>query len=460
MSELGGLIERGLARVNESHVHELGRVLEAALLVIHPNELRSGRESLDLFTSKSVETMNSFLLSTRDFVLSTVKRTNTVLTPLKVDELVSLVQGGLREDLYLRRFEVYESAFARRVASFGGTMKLADFHADFSKATLHAGISNRIRASLRELRDDLLTELERQRNTSPSAKKLSKHPGDRQMSYSASIFNVMIASPGDVASERAIVRDVVYEWNAVNANSREIVLLPVGWETHSSPEMGATAQTIINRQVLSKCDLLVGVFWTRIGTATERHLSGTVEEIEEHISAGKPAMLYFSSQPVALDMVDMDQVQKLKAFKASCQSGGLYETYDSHSEFKDKFYRQLQLKINEHPLFQTASLGGEEQVIVESRTQLPDLSPEARVLLKEASQDRGGTIIHARYIGGTGIQTNGKNLIPSNERREVAKWEQALEELKAKDLVVDRGYKGEVFEITNLGYQVADMIAL
>jgi hypothetical protein len=280
------------------------------------------------------------------------------------------------------------------------------------------------------------------------------------MSYSATTFNVMIASPGDVASERAIVRDVVYEWNAVNSNSRKVVLLPVGWETHSSPDMGAAAQTIINRQVLSKCDLLVGVFWTRIGTATEHHLSGTVEEIEEHILTGKPAMLYFSSQPVVLDMVDMDQVQKLKAFRASCQSRGLYETYDSHGEFKDKFYRQLQLKVNEHSLFQVASAGGDAQVILESRTQLPSLSPEARVLLKEASQDRGGTIIYAKFIGGTAIQTNGKNLIPSKERREVAKWEQALEELMSMDLVVDSGHKGEVFEITNLGYQVADMIAL
>ena len=460
MSELGGLIERGLARINELHVHELGRVLEAAISVIHPNDRRSGRESLDIFTSKSVEATNAFLQSARELVLSAVKSTNTVLTPVKVDELISLVRGGLREGLYLRRFEGYESAFARRVASYGNTMKLSDFRADLSKAALHAGASNRIRASVRELEDALLTELERQHNTRAFAKKVLQHSGDRQMSYSASTFNVMIASPGDVASERAIVRDVVYEWNAVNANSRRVVLLPVGWETHSSPEMGATAQTIINRQVLSKCDLLVGVFWTRIGTATERHLSGTVEEIEEHISAGKPAMLYFSSQPVALDMVDMDQVQKLKAFKASCQSRGLFETYDSHHEFKDKFYRQLQLKVNEHPLFQAANVGGDEQAIVESHTQLPPLSPEARVLLKEASQDRGGTIIHVRYIDGTAIQTNEKNLISSNERREVAKWEQALEELKSKDLVVDRDHKGEVFEITNLGYQVADMIAL
>ncbi len=124
--------------------------------------------------------------------------------------------------------------------------------------------------------------------------------------YTASTFYVMIASPGDVASERAIVRDVVYEWNAVHSGARKIVLLPVGWETHSSPEMGAPAQQIINRQVLDKCDLLVGVFWTRIGTPTEKHLSGTVEEIEEHIASGKPAMLYFSSQPVVMDTVDLD----------------------------------------------------------------------------------------------------------------------------------------------------------
>jgi len=280
------------------------------------------------------------------------------------------------------------------------------------------------------------------------------------VSYTATTFNVMIASPGDVASERAIVRDVVYEWNAVNSSVRKIVLLPVGWETHSSPEMGAPAQQIINRQVLNKCDLLVGVFWTRIGTPTEKHLSGTVEEIEKHIASGKPAMLYFSSQPVAMNTVDLDQIQRLEEFKQSCQSRGLYEGYDSHSEFKEKFYRHLQLKLNEHSLFQVGGVSPDDTSIVESRTKIPDLSQESRVLLKEASQDDGGTILHARYIGGTAIQTNGKNLIPSNDRREVAKWEEALEQLRSYDLVVDRGLKGEVFEITNLGYQVADMIAL
>lgn len=280
------------------------------------------------------------------------------------------------------------------------------------------------------------------------------------MSYTAATFNVMIASPGDVASERSIVRDVIYEWNAVNSNSRKIVLLPMGWESHASPEMGDSAQSIINNQLLTKCDLLVGVFWTRIGTPTEKYVSGTVEEIEKHIAAGKPAMLYFSSQPVALDTVDLDQIARLKQFKESCQDRGLFESYDSHGDFKTKFYRHIQLKVNEHPIFSVGTPSEQASAIVESKTLFPQLGAESRILLKEASQDPHGVIIHARFIGGTSIQTNGKDLIPSDARRDVAKWEGALEELMRADLIVARGHKGEMFQVSNLGYQIADMIEL
>lgn len=279
------------------------------------------------------------------------------------------------------------------------------------------------------------------------------------MSYLAKIYNVMIASPGDVASERAIIRDVVYEWNAVHSNTRNIVLLPIGWESHSSPEMGAPPQAIINHQILDKCDLLIGVFWTRIGTATDDYASGTIEEIERHIEAGKPAMLYFSSQPVAIDTVDLQQVAKLKTFKESCRGKGLYESYDSHSDFKSKFYRHLQLKINQHPIFNEPNSAVHAD-ISESKTELPQLSTEARTLLKEASTDPHGTIMHLRHLGGTNLQTNGKNLISSSERREIAKWEHALEELLNLQLIVARGQKGEIFEVSNLGFQIADMIVL
>lgn len=279
------------------------------------------------------------------------------------------------------------------------------------------------------------------------------------MSYTAQTFNVMIASPGDVASERAIIRDVIYEWNAIHSNMRKIVLLPIAWESHSSPDSGSPAQRIINSQLLTRCDLLVGVFWTRIGTPTESFASGTVEEIEKHIATGRPAMLYFSSAPVALEKSKFEQFEKLEEFKESMRNRSLYEGYEGQTEFKDKFFRQLQLKVNDHSIFQVGSSNTYSD-IAESKTTLPTLTDESRILLKEASLDKYGQIIHMNSIGGTSIQSNGKNFIRSKNFRETAKWKNSLEELIQKELIVNSSKNGEVFTITNLGFQIADMIEL
>jgi hypothetical protein len=85
------------------------------------------------------------------------------------------------------------------------------------------------------------------------------------MSYTARVVKVMITSPSDVAKERQLIRDVIQEWNAVHAEDRKVVLMPVGWETHSAPDMGDRPQAIINKQLLESCDLLVGCRWTIVG---------------------------------------------------------------------------------------------------------------------------------------------------------------------------------------------------
>lgn len=89
---------------------------------------------------------------------------------------------------------------------------------------------------------------------------------------------------------------------------------------------------------------------------------------------------------------------------------------------------------------------------------LPSLSDEAQDLLLEATEDKSGTILHARYIGGTSIQTNGKNQIPTDDRETVAKWEAALRELVKNELAEEVGTKGEIFQITASGYNVARLL--
>lgn len=271
------------------------------------------------------------------------------------------------------------------------------------------------------------------------------------MSYQAEVYNVMIASPSDVASERNIIREVVYEWNIVHSAKRGIVLLPVGWESHVYPTMGGMPQDIINKQIVDKCDILIGVFWTRIGSPTDKHISGTVEEILRHVDAGKQAMIYFSSKPVVPDSIDIEQYNKLKGFKELCKQKGIYKEYGEISDFKNILNKDLQLYLNS---FESEVPGQ----IFTSSIPTPDLSENARILLKEASIDLNGEILYVKYLGGEAIQTNGRNFIENDNPREVAKWTSALNELEKNGLIYTRSTKREIFHLTDLGYQVADTI--
>lgn len=90
------------------------------------------------------------------------------------------------------------------------------------------------------------------------------------------MLNVMIASPGDVTTEREIVTEELLRWNAANGLARRLLLQPVKWETHSSPQMGSHPQSIINERLLTDADIVVGIFGIRIGSATREYISGSV----------------------------------------------------------------------------------------------------------------------------------------------------------------------------------------
>jgi hypothetical protein len=63
-------------------------------------------------------------------------------------------------------------------------------------------------------------------------------------------------------------------------------------------------------------------------------------------------------------------------------------------------------------------------------------------------------------MGGLSMQAGSKQFIESGNPRSEARWKKALEELVGFDYVRDRGYKGEIFEVTADGYDVADALFL
>ena len=167
------------------------------------------------------------------------------------------------------------------------------------------------------------------------------------MPYDSRVYRVLIASPSDVEDERELAVRVIQQWNDLHSYSRKVVLLPLRWETHTGPEYGTRPQEAINRAIVDDCDLLVGAFWTRIGTPSGEAESGTLEEIERVASVGKPVMLYFSQVAIDPYQIDMNQQDSLRRFKELISAKSLTESYKSQVEFRHKFSRQLEMRVRE-----------------------------------------------------------------------------------------------------------------
>jgi|HubBroStandDraft_6_1064221.scaffolds.fasta_scaffold173644_2 hypothetical protein len=271
------------------------------------------------------------------------------------------------------------------------------------------------------------------------------------MAYQATVINIMIISSGDVSDERSAIQTIIHRWNTMHAAEHRTVLMPLMWETHSTPEMCDHARAIINRQALETCDLLVAVFWARLGRSTASSPSGTVEEIRKHLESGKPAMVYFSQKPIIPESVDRDQYEAVQEFREECRTRGLI------GAFKDlqKFHDQIALHLGQIVRDRFTDTGGPNDGS-EAASSLPaaELSEEAKAILVAAT-DGDGQILRLNWVSGARISA-GQEQFMSDDRREQAKWDATIWELVHVGFIEPRGTKAEAFQVTHGGYHAAD----
>jgi hypothetical protein len=231
------------------------------------------------------------------------------------------------------------------------------------------------------------------------------------MSFSARVFRILIASPSDVEQEREIAVRTIQAWNDLNSSERQIVLLPLRWETHSAPEYGRRPQDVINRQVVDHSDLLVGIFWTRVGSPTGIAESGTLEEIERVANQGKTVMLYFSQVKQEPDRIDPEQLKRVRDFRQKTFPKALVETYSTTEEFRDKLAKQLEIQLR-------------TLIAEESRGDVAHFAgtPTTEIQFEFADVESGKRIGHALEVQSTFIELEDTQAIPDFiEDKQVAK---------------------------------------
>ncbi len=164
----------------------------------------------------------------------------------------------------------------------------------------------------------------------------------------AHLIRVVIASPGDLEAERKSIPPLFVKWNHAN---RGVHLVPEMWETASVPTYGDHPQHILTDQIVEKGDLLVALFWTKIGSPTPSSPSGTIEEIREFVRRKGPkrVMLYFCNRPLAQSPFEIDYtaIRLIQEFKEEMQNKCLYQDFIETGDFEKNLYYHLDIKTDE-----------------------------------------------------------------------------------------------------------------
>lgn len=152
------------------------------------------------------------------------------------------------------------------------------------------------------------------------------------MTYSSTAYRLLISAPRDVPLEDVtIVNDTVGRWNAIYGQQFGAVIVPTHWKLHSTAEHGGRPQAALNEQLVADADILVALFWHRLGSATGEAVSGTVEEIERAYGNGAYVAILRCTRDFPQSS-DPEQIQKLRAFFESVEPKSLMLGYSDEAE--------------------------------------------------------------------------------------------------------------------------------
>jgi hypothetical protein len=207
------------------------------------------------------------------------------------------------------------------------------------------------------------------------------------------LLRIVVASPGDVKTERDCVDAVAAELNRGLADVMGLRLDVIRWETDAFPGFNADgSQGHIDTALrIEESDLVIGIFWKRFGTPVADAASGTEHEIREAYrsweKSGQPQIMVYFNQvpPVNPTSEETAQWQQVKQFQSDgLFKKGLWWNYDGAGAF-EKLVREhltqylrhrtvpveMQVRTVESPL----GLMDVSSVPADRRRARPDLTP-------------------------------------------------------------------------------------
>jgi hypothetical protein len=173
-------------------------------------------------------------------------------------------------------------------------------------------------------------------------------------------LNVFIASPSDVATEKARLISIVDQLNHGLADNLGIILEVKEW-SRVIPSMGRGQKVIFDQLPVEQWDIMIGILWLHYGMpsgGSNPERSGTHEEFSTAFECwqktGKPRIMFYRCirSPEDVTKIDTDSLTKINSFFKQFETGGknqgLYSTYDAISDFENLVRNHLEKILLEY----------------------------------------------------------------------------------------------------------------
>ena len=166
-------------------------------------------------------------------------------------------------------------------------------------------------------------------------------------------YTCFISSAGDCCEERQIVKQALNDISDKYSGLTGVTIKPFTWEEDVLNEFGADGQTLIdNAADKADYDIFLGIMRYRFGTPTHSSGSGTEHEFKKALEKKKEkpnskVTFFFYCGNINPNDFDQGQFSKVKEFKSSIQSKGLYADYNSIANFEKTIKSKLELLYKE-----------------------------------------------------------------------------------------------------------------
>jgi hypothetical protein len=243
----------------------------------------------------------------------------------------------------------------------------------------------------------------------PALPHSTEHEKELIRLFPATVLKVLIATPGDTGDEVEAITKSLHSWNGRRAEAEGVILLPRHWKSDAVPLLHADgAQSVIDSQLVDGSDIVIAVFDSRLGQATQGAVSGTAYEIERTSEAGKPVHVYFSDEPINRS-ADPTELLRVKEFRTEMEAKGLLGVYSDPTDLGHQVREAIELDLArmdlgvaklpvaappDHavPRLRFERLGDSKRIVVENKS----LSVSADKLMLEVLEGKALRLLYDR----------------------------------------------------------------